>query len=113
MSEVQDTERSAIDKLLDNAESVAEDTVTYITQTRLHIGANEATLDLYYTSPSLDGSAGETVSLHTHRLVLPLGLAKDLARSLHEGTKAWEQQMGIELPFTPAEIESDDSDASD
>lgn len=101
MSEIQEDNQSDIDKILDKAGSIAGDNVTYVTQTRLHVGANEVTLDLYYTAPNLDRSTGGIISKHTHRLILPLALAKDLARSLASGTKVWEEMMGISLPFEP------------
>jgi len=108
MSEVQEDKRKDIDSILDNAESIAGDNVTYVTQTRFHVGVNEVTLDLYHTSPSLDRSSGKVVSKHTHRLVLPLSLAKELAMSLAQGIKAWEDMMGISLPFEPQNIDMEE-----
>lgn len=101
-----------IDQLLDDADDLSNNTVSYVTHTRVRVSGNDVTLDLYQTLPIASSKKTVPKAKLLHRIVLPLGLAKDLSTSLASGVAFWENNFGIELPFNPVEGSLNESDNS-
>jgi hypothetical protein len=106
--------RHQIDDVLNNAVDMSSGQAIYINNARVRTNLNEVHLDLYQTLATHTKSQTLPEAKLLHRIVLPINLAKDLARIIEQGLDQWEQQMGITLPFTPIDVESssDESDSS-
>lgn len=104
MSQAHEVEQRHLDKLLNQAIDLTDNRVSYITNIRFNISNNEVTLDMYYVSPN-PGDPGENpIVQRLHRIVIPLGLAKNIGELLVNAMSDWEENFGITLPIVPNAI---------
>lgn len=99
MGTQQRIEQQDLDSILNSADDLTENKVTYVTNIRLNISNNEATLDLYYLSPDPQNPGGNPKAQRVQRLVMPLGLAKNIGQILVNAMTEWEDAFGITLPI--------------
>ncbi|RMF82889.1 MAG: DUF3467 domain-containing protein [Chloroflexi bacterium] len=100
MSEQNQAQPKTIDEILNNAEDLTNGQLIYSNAVRVHASSNDVTLDLYIlgTDPR-DPVNNPVQAKHLHRIVLPLGTAKEMAQIVLNVTSQWEEAFGISLPF--------------
>lgn len=102
-----------LDDLLDSAEDLTGDKVSYATNVRIHVSNNEVTIDLFYAAPHMSRKSETPIVQRIHRIVMPLAVAKSTGKILLQGINAWEERTGITLPFDPQDVEGDSNDDTD
>jgi hypothetical protein len=75
--------RDQIDELLDQADDLTDNRVSYINQARVSFGETEITLDLYLVS-SNPKETDTVAAQRVHRIVMPYPLAQEISSSLIE-----------------------------
>jgi hypothetical protein len=103
MAEKQQIDSEKLEEILNAAIDLTENRSTYITNVRLRLSNSEVTLDLFYVSPDPRNPSGLPIAQRTHRLILPLSLAKNVGELLVSMANQWEEIFGITLPIMPAE----------
>src|SRR5262249_34970660 len=86
--------KEILDTVLDNSIDLTDNKISYVNIVRFQIGANEITLDMYFLSASSKVSDKSPQAQRIHRVVMPLGAAKEVAQLLLDGISQWEDTFG-------------------
>lgn len=115
MGQRQQIEQQELEKILNKAVDLTDNKITYVTNIRFSISNNEATLDLFYVAKNPKNPDDELVAQRLHRVVMPLGLAKNIGQLLVNAMIGWEETFGISLPIFPDEgvVESSGGEIDD
>ncbi len=101
-------DKTAVKTMLSQATDLTDNKLSYISNVQLYFSAHEVTLDLYYMGPNKSPNVAEPEVFRLHRIVLPLGVAKEMGELLQNGIARWENEFGVELPIQPLSTEAND-----
>lgn len=104
---------TGIEDVLNQASDLTNNQASYVTHIRTIVNNNEVTLDFFYAAPDPTSSTIKLIAKRLHRIILPLGLAKEFSKILTNSMNNWEETFGIELPIVPIANEDTDANISD
>jgi len=88
-----------ISELLDSAIILPDEDIDYANNVRINVAVNEVTLDFYHITPSIKPSEVQPSVLHIQRIVLPVGVAKEvgdlLVESVNQQKTSGASQMAV------------------
>lgn len=113
MSDDPNIEHVTLEDLLNGAIDLTENRSIYANNVRFTIGNYEVTLDLYTIGIDPTGKTRSLQAVRTHRVLLPISVAKDVARLLLGGITEWERAFGLTLPLTPKESDEDNEEGKE
>jgi hypothetical protein len=110
MTQHQTLKQEELEEILNSAIDLTENRVSYITHVRFRVSNVDITVDFFYVAPDFRDINGKPVAQRTHRIIMPLSLAKNIGELLVQATSDWEATMGVSLPLLPQgfDIETDD-----
>lgn len=106
MTQRSEVEQQNLEDILNQAVDLTDNKVNYATNIRFYVTNNEVTLDFYYVS-SDPNNPSQPMGQRLNRIVIPLGLAKNIGQLLVNGMNEWEANFGVNLPFSIDEVSSD------
>ncbi|MBC6935361.1 MAG: DUF3467 domain-containing protein [Chloroflexi bacterium] len=109
MSEQRNTTKDRLNKLLAEAADLTNNETTYINNVTFHIGVNEVTFDMYLVTADPRTLGKNTQAERLQRIVMPVGVAKELALLLINGISQWEDTFGITLPISPQSLSDEEA----
>jgi hypothetical protein len=111
MSDYQMSENKSLDDLLNEAVDLTDNRVSYSTNIRFRVSNNDVTLDFYYLAPDPKNPTGLPTAQRLHRIILPVGLAKNIGQLLANAMDEWESTFGVTLPLLPEQGEKDNANS--
>ena len=105
MAKTKKVEDKTLDELLDESVDLTDNQNTYINNIRFRVTNNEVVLDLYFLAPDAKNHAGLPIAYRSHRIVMPIALAKNIGELLVNGVASWEDMTGITLPISPKDLD--------
>lgn len=100
----------SLDDILNEAIDTTNGDATYITNIRFRVTNNDVTLDMYYIGPNPKDPTVHPQAYLRNRIVIPVGLAKNIGSLLVNAMSDWEDTFGVTLPISPNEIEENSDD---
>jgi hypothetical protein len=99
-----------LEDILNEAIDLTNNQHSYVNNIRMRVTNNEVTIDCYFLAGDPKNPPGKPIAYRSHRLVLPLSLAKDIGQLLVNSLASWEEVTGVTLPIVPKNTEENNHD---